>query len=133
MARICVVEDDEDTRSAVTRFLEFSRYEVVAYDDALPALSAEGRFDRVDLILTESSMPTPAGAILAALIDMQVKVSVIVMSGNFRDSDRDLYDRMGGALLMDKPIGLDDLVHAVKTVLAEAAESSGTSGEVRSL
>ena len=70
MARICVVEDDEDTRSAVTRFLEFSRYEVVAYDDALPALSAEGRFDRVDLILTESSMPTPAGAILAALIDM---------------------------------------------------------------
>jgi two-component system capsular synthesis sensor histidine kinase RcsC len=133
MARICVVEDDEDTRSAVTRFLEFSRYEVVAYDDALPALSAEGRFDRVDLILTDSSMPTPAGAILAALIDMQVKVPVIVMSGNFRDSDRDLYDRMGAALLMDKPIGLDDLVHAVKTVLAEAAESSGTSGEVRSL
>ena len=128
MARICVVEDDEDTRSAVTRFLEFSRYEVVAYDDALPALSAEGRFDRVDLILTDSSMPTPAGAILAALIDMQVKVPVIVMSGNFRDSDRDLYDRMGAALLMDKPIGLDDLVHAVKTVLAEAAESSGTSG-----
>jgi DNA-binding response OmpR family regulator len=128
MARICVVEDDEDTRSAVTRFLEFSRYEVVAYDDALPALSAEGRFDRVDLILTDSSMPTPAGAILAALIDMQVKVPVIVMSANFRDSDRDLYDRMGAALLMDKPIGLDDLVHAVKTVLAEAAESSGTSG-----
>jgi len=128
MARICVVEEDEDTRSAVTRFLEFSRYEVVAYDDALPALSAEGRFDRVDLILTDSSMPTPAGAILAALIDMQVKVPVIVMSGNFRDSDRDLYDRMGAALLMDKPIGLDDLVHAVKTVLAEAAESSGTSG-----
>lgn len=128
MARICVVEDDEDTRSAVTRFLEFSRYEVVAYDDALPALSAEGRFDQVDLILTDSSMPTPAGAILAALIDMQVKVPVIVMSGNFRDSDRDMYDRMGAALLMDKPIGLDDLAEAVKAVLDEAAASSGTSG-----
>lgn len=53
MARICVVEDDEPTRSAVTRFLEFSNYDVVAYDDAEPALASEGRFERVDLILTD--------------------------------------------------------------------------------
>jgi DNA-binding response OmpR family regulator len=128
MARICVVEDDEVTHSAVTRFLEFSNYEVVAYDDAEPALAAEGRFERVDLILTDSSMPTPAGAILAALIDMKVKVPVIVMSGNFHQSDRDMYDRMGAVLLIDKPIGLDALTQAVKSVLDEAAASPGTMG-----
>lgn len=73
-------------------------------------------------------MPTPAGAILAALIDMKAKVPVIVMSGSFRQSDREMYDRMGAVLLIDKPIGLDTLTQVVKSVLDKAAEQPGTTG-----
>ena len=124
MTRICVVEDDDSTRSAVKRFLEFGGYEVVTYADAQPALDAEGRFDRVDLVLTDSSMPTPAGTLLAAFLDMELTVPVIVMSGNFHDKDRELYTGLGAALLVDKPVGLDNLTEAITTVLGKPGEGT---------
>ena len=117
MIRICVVDDDEVTRRTVGRLLAFEGYDVAIYEDAQPCLDGEGRFENVDLILTDSSMPTPATVLLTAVRAMGLEVPVIVMSGNFREGDREQYRELGAAKLIEKPIGLDLLSGAISEVL----------------
>jgi CheY-like chemotaxis protein len=102
VARICVVEDDDVTRHAICRFLEFEGHDVVSYSDARPALDEEGDFKGIDLVLTDSSMPTPASFLMEAINELGIHVPVIVMSGDFRDQDRDIYEQLGAVRLIDK-------------------------------
>lgn len=117
VARICVVDDDKVTRDAVGKLLRFAGYEVVVYEDAQPALDAEGQFEGIDLVLTDSSMPTPAGDLLTAFGRDRIEVPGVVMSGNFRETDRDLYRRLGAKALIDKPLGLDGLKETISAIL----------------
>ncbi len=115
--RICVIDDDLVTRQAIARLLPFRDHEVVVYEDSEPALDAEGRFERIDLILADSNMPTPAARLIGALREMNANIPILVMSGDFRPENRENYEQMGVAGLIDKPVGLHDLDEAIARVL----------------
>jgi CheY-like chemotaxis protein len=61
VARILIVEDDHDFRSAVTDTLQLHGHEVVEAKDGLVAIELLGQGLQVDLILLDLRMPNMSG------------------------------------------------------------------------
>jgi len=116
MARIVVMDDEEGVRRVLTRALEIQGHEVLAFEDARPALDAVD-FKAVDLVVTDLQMPTTGDRAIRELKDRGVAVPVMVLSGRLDNGKADELMALGVQWVMRKPIDLFGLLEAVEACI----------------
>ena len=119
-ARILVAEDEPHIRRILTTMLESQNYEVVEFDDGLPAIEYMEGAERVDLVLTDLMMPGADGLeVLAAVREMpeRVKTPILVLTAKGQDADRDSALALGARDFITKPFSPKKLLARIDEIL----------------
>ena len=130
---VLVVDDEENVRECVRRFLEIAGYEALIANDGLEALEVL-RTRHVDLILTDIAMPRMNGYQLHEQVIANpewVTIPIIFVTARALDSDIRYGKELGVDDYITKPFRFEDLVAAVRGRLRRAqqlATSLATSG-----
>jgi CheY-like chemotaxis protein len=117
LARLLLVEDDDDLREVLTRVLQSRGYVVQAAADGAAAL-AEVQRDPPAAILTNLTLPVLDGwELLRAVraLPQTAAVQVVLLTSGAVDASRAAALGVGGVLL--KPFGLAQMLHLVDTLL----------------
>jgi CheY-like chemotaxis protein len=121
MAKILVVDDDEQICAIVSRLLQDAGHEVTAVMKAAQAVP-KLRNHTFDLLLVDLVMPKRGGIDLIMEVRAQQNdIPIIVMSGQIPvggESVSRLVGRYGAAATLSKPFSADELNAAVSSVLA---------------
>jgi CheY-like chemotaxis protein len=121
MARILVVDDDRQIRSAFKRVLEGEGYEVAFAEDGIQGLRLY-REAGADLVITDLFMPRGGGVeLIMALKRDHPDVNIIAISGGgptfSAESYLDVAESIGAARVFTKPVGRFELLAAVRAHL----------------
>jgi two-component system chemotaxis response regulator CheY len=117
MAKILVVEDNENIRSVVRMALEIDKHEVVEADNGKRGWELFQQHPDCALIITDLAMPVMDGHELIRRIRTeldQAEVPVFVLSAE-RDATGALED--GATRVIRKPFSPIDLLEAVRRVI----------------
>jgi CheY-like chemotaxis protein len=120
MARILVVDDDEDFRRVLARMLTGAGHEVAEVGDGSHAIEAY-RAQPSDLVLSDIYMPGVDG--VEAIIRLRVEFPdiriVAVSGGGYRDKEEvlDVAARLGARATLTKPLERRLLLKTVERVL----------------
>jgi DNA-binding response OmpR family regulator len=124
MARVLVVEDDDDVRTVVTGFLSRDGHETeeaASGEEALALLKDEG----YDLVVLDVMLGQISGwNVLEELNRSGIRSRLKVLALTARRSERDFMDgwRLGVDEYLTKPFDADTLVAAVTDVLSRTPE-----------
>lgn len=120
MARILVIDDDENIRTVFSRFLGAHGYEVVCAADGREGLKKLGT-DAPDLVITDIMMPEADGLeVVLAMRKQKSTVPVIAISGGMRVMPMDflpLVKKFGAVKVFYKPVILEQLLGAIRELL----------------
>lgn len=122
MAKILIIDDDQMVQTVFKQFLERQGHQILVADDGRKGMNL---FHEAapDLVITDIMMPEMDGLeILLELRKKQEDVPVIAISGGVRDLPVDFLGQakaFGACQVLEKPISLKVLDHAVKTALKE--------------
>ncbi len=121
MAKILVIDDDEQIRAMLRQLLEKQGYEVFIASDGVEGLKLF-RKESIDLIITDIIMPEKEGIeTIRELVNEFPDVKIIAMSGGGRIGP-EAYLRMakgfGASHTFTKPIDLKELSEAVKKLIS---------------
>lgn len=120
MARVLVIDDDEDLRTLVKAMLNRVGHHVEEASDGAEGLRAFGR-NEPDVVLTDISMPGIDGhEVITALKAANRKVPVIAISGGSAIPKDDLLlkaAQLGATEIIMKPFEFEQLVGAVSRAL----------------
>jgi CheY-like chemotaxis protein len=124
MARILVIDDEQEMRDLLRWMLEREGYEVVTAEDGKEGLRLY-RENLADLIITDLIMPEMEGieTILALKHDFP-GVKVIAMSGGGHvgpDPYLKIAEGVGAIRVFAKPFSREELLEAVRETLGGAA------------
>jgi len=112
--KVLIVDDDVDTREALSDALSAAGFRVEQQPDAAKALEHIERHGHPDVILLDLRMPGMDGAqFLERIPDLRSRV--VVLTG---DSSARLIQFARDAKLLSKPVDLDQLEAAVKEACA---------------
>ena len=120
MARILVIDDEEQIRMVFRGILERAGYEVADAADGEQGIMVQGE-NPADLIITDIVMPGKEG--LKTIMEMRRKfpgVQIIAISGGGQipaEEYLDLATRFGAACALMKPVSAQELVTAVTNIL----------------
>ena len=125
MARILVIDDDDEVRRGVVRMLDRMGHDVEQAADGRQAMVLF-EADAPDLVITDINMPEMDGIeVINQLRQMQAGVPIIAMSGGGRMPKEILLSSAGllGAVgTLEKPFLMADLTSAVEEALASGAD-----------
>ena len=122
MARILVVEDDDQIRTLIKKMLEGEKeYEVAEAENGVVAVKL-ARKTEFDLIITDIIMPEKEGIeTIKEIRQMYPMIKIIAISGGGRIGPYDYLDlakRLGAKKVLEKPFDLKEMLVAVKELLA---------------
>src|SRR5205814_9137865 len=123
MARILVIDDEEDSRALVRQALESDGHEVIPATDGAEGLALQ-RERPADLVITDIFMPEADGIETIHKLKTDFpKVKVIAMSGGGRSSSmldavRTTASALGIDAFLRKPFDFGTLLQSVRRVLA---------------
>jgi FixJ family two-component response regulator len=114
--RICVIDDDPSIRKALMSLLRAAELRVEAFASAEAFLS-HAPLERVGCLILDVQLPGMSGLVLQrTLIEMQVPIPVIFLSGH-DDQTLAMQARYDGAVAwLTKPVQEQDLLHAISQV-----------------
>ena len=113
--RVLVVEDDDELRAMIRSALAGEGYLAVEAADGAAALAACAERDP-DVILLDLALPLLGGQAFADAYRRRLgRAKIIVTSGAARGGEESA--RMGAAVFLSKPFGLDEMLDVVKRVL----------------
>ncbi len=114
---ILVVEDDEDTRKLITRFLESEGYQVFSAGDGVEALLQLGSRD-FDLVLSDVDMPNLDGfKLLEMMAQKRLDYPVILLTSRDDPGDEEMGLELGAMDYIRKPIKRELLLLRVRRTL----------------
>jgi DNA-binding response OmpR family regulator len=119
MAKVLVIEDDDDVRKIVCRMLRSAGHDPIETCHGNDGLAALER-DRPDLVVTDLIMPGSDGIETIAKIRELSGLPIIAMSGARQgDGYAPLLDAqmMGADLTIKKPFTVESLIAAVNELL----------------
>ena len=121
MARILVIDDNDDLRELMKVILEQSGYEVELAEDGQAGLAVQ-RARPADIVITDIFMPNQDGIETIAQFRRDFpQLKLIVMSGDaklVKDSAHFLTAReMGAHGVLSKPFDEDELLRVIRDVL----------------
>jgi CheY-like chemotaxis protein len=122
MARVLLIDDDEEHRALARRILESAGHEVEEASDGAQGLKLFGK-RRPDVVLTDINMPGLDGHdVIAALGVLHAAVPVIAISGGSAVAKDELLLRaakLGAAEVITKPYDFRQLLGAVARALGK--------------
>jgi two-component system phosphate regulon response regulator OmpR len=118
-AHIVVVDDEEDLRTIVARYLLKHGYDVSEADGGaqLRAILSERT---VDLVVLDINMPGEDGLSLARYLRGQGPVGIVMLTGNSDPVDRVIGLEIGADDYLAKPFDMRELLARVRAVLRRA-------------
>ena len=117
--RILVVDDEENIGRSLRMILEREGYQVNAVTSAA-AFRAFPDYARMDLFLLDVRLPDASGIdLLRALQAAEVQAPVIMISGHATIADAVEATRAGAFDFLEKPLGRDRVLVAVKNALEQ--------------
>lgn len=121
MARILVVDDDEQICHLVSRLLQLDNHDVDIAISGASALEMLGK-DVYDVVLLDIVMPEKGGIeTIMEIRATQPDIPIIIMSGKIPVEDASvtrLVSRFGAMTILSKPFSADELRAAVRTAIA---------------
>lgn len=122
MARILLIDDDDDVRSLLSRTLDRYGHTVIQARDGQEGLELLPHVN-ADLLITDIVMPRKGGlAVLAEVRGRDPPVKSIAMSGGGRQSVDDTLEQarsLGAAKVLAKPFSISALMTAVNELLSD--------------
>jgi two-component system alkaline phosphatase synthesis response regulator PhoP len=126
MARIAVIDDDQDLRRYVTRHLTRLGHSVLCAGDGFQGIELVEE-NRPDLIILDVMMPTLDGVETCKRFKAHAEIAqipVIFLTAKSGASSRLRGIASGGDAYMTKPFEVDALHSLINTVLARAQQRS---------
>ena len=124
MARVLVVDDDDDHLAYVVQLLERLGHEPASAENGQRCLEVLRERD-VDATITDIFMPGADGIeLVTELNKLGVKVPVLGMTGGYKGVIRpyeNLFEVLANAKVLHKPFGPRDLDSALSEALADVA------------
>ena len=123
MARILVVEDDNDNQEVITRMLQMGRHEVLLARNGEDALRVARQF-HLDLILMDLSMPKMDGWTAAKTLKRHPElgqIPIIAVTSHALAGDARRAIEAGCDDYMAKPIDYFELINLVERYIAARA------------
>lgn len=122
---VAIVEDDEDLRATLTRFLTHAGMNVTGFGtvDALDKTWASGTLP--DILVLDVNLPGENGFIAAARIRARSMIGIIMLTGRTEQEDRLLGLSMGADHYLSKPVDMREL----ESIIRNLARRLGTSAE----
>ncbi len=121
--RVLVVDDDENVRVPLCRFLQRSGYEIESASDGDAALTA-ARDSHPDVVISDVAMPGMDGIDLCARLKKEIPdTPVILMSGWASGTDPSRARRAGAAALLKKPFALQQVEAALRAAAGGPAQA----------
>lgn len=109
LKRILVVDDEENTRIALTRLLSHEGYKVQTASNGLEALDAL-RLSPVELIITDLNMPEMDGLAFLRELNREYPASNVIMITAFGEVESYLEAlNLGAFEYLNKPLRLEEL------------------------
>ncbi len=120
--RVLIVDDEENIRTALARFLRARGYEVTDAENADQALAAVRGGDKFALMLCDVRMPGMTGVELVPLVlDIDPDIAVMMLTA-VNDASTATEALASGAMdYLMKPVELKDLERAIERVLHRRA------------
>ena len=115
-----MVDDEKAIRETLTQVLEHDGYEVDATGDVGDAVALLGRI-RVDLVVTDLVLPGGSGLEVARTVKrVHPDTPVILITGWPGRVDPETLEGQGIDAIVEKPVGLDTLRTAVRSLIQRA-------------
>lgn len=124
MAKILIVEDDDEVRDVLKTLLREEGHEVFEASDGNEAME-QFHLTPADLVILDIVLPDKEG--LETIIDLRrthPTVKIMAMSGGGRTSPQDYLDmakRLGAVEVIAKPFSIDDFLRSVNLTLERTA------------
>jgi DNA-binding NtrC family response regulator len=120
MARILIIEDDEDFRTMLKEMLTRQEYEVIEASNGVEGLEAY-KTQKIDLVVTDIFMPEKEGTeTVMELQDMNPDIKVIAISGGGTQKMFEQLNWMkdfGAQKVFKKPFDSKEFLAAVSNLL----------------
>jgi two-component system, OmpR family, KDP operon response regulator KdpE len=127
---ILVVEDDDETRAAVTRELTARGYRAIEAASGSAALE-RWLVRRPDLILLDLGLPDIDGLELIRRIRAEANTPIVILSGRYEEREKVEALERGADDYVTKPFGVDELNARLRAALRRAAgPASDVTGKV---
>ena len=126
MARVLVVDDDDNMRALIKTILQRRGHDVCVARDGLEGLAAFEK-DRQDLVITDLVMPGIGGmAFFAELQRGSSPPKVLIVSGQQvrPDSEMVALQARGRLAIVQKPFTPIDLAASVQALIGEAVSAA---------
>jgi DNA-binding response OmpR family regulator len=128
MARIFVVEDNENLREVVTSYLRLNDHEVTEFDRTEGVMAALDTKEP-DLIVLDVMLPDGNGFLLARKIRQKYQVPILFLTAKTSESDRVTGFEVGGDDYMVKPFSPKELSLRVEAILKRTRSFQATQEE----
>lgn len=124
MARILVVDDEQETREFISEFLELRGYQVLTAANGLEAISAV-KSERPHIVLLDIRMPGLDGIeALQRIRAIDKEVGVIMVTAVKDEKIGEYALKLGACDYITKPIDLDDMEKSVYAKLLMMTSAS---------
>ncbi len=120
MARILIIDDDDQVRKMLRLTLNAAGFDVVEAQDGKIAMKLFHQ-DPLDLVITDLIMPEKEG--IETIIELKrdfPKVPIIAISGGGRIDPNDylvLAKKLGAQITLEKPFSRKDIINAVNQLI----------------
>lgn len=120
MARILIIDDEDQARRMLCQVLDRAGYDVIEARDGVEGLQ-RFREAPTDLVITDILMPEKEG--LETIMDFQrefPETKIIAMSGGGRTGNLNFLEvarRLGAQRTLQKPFGLQEMLKVVHELL----------------
>lgn len=121
MARILIIDDDDQVRKMLRLTLNAAGFDVVEAQDGKIAMKLFHQDLTVDLVITDLIMPEKEG--IETIIELRrdfPKVPIIAISGGGRIDPNDyllLAKKLGAQITLEKPFSRKDIINAVNELI----------------
>ena len=116
LGTIVVIEDEDSVRNLVASVLEDGGFEVVAFEDAQPALETVD-FNQVDALVTDLMMPTRGENAIHTIRSKGYSLPIVVLSGVINPGEEETLIAIGATRVLKKPFNMQQVLNTVLEVL----------------
>jgi DNA-binding response OmpR family regulator len=118
--KILLVDDERSIRESLCKVLRAEGYEVVCAENGEEAIGKFGQ-ERMDLLLLDIGMPVKDGwETLKWLAQVNPLLPVVIITGRWQQ--RELAEKAGADVLMEKPLNVPCLLETIRELVDEPLE-----------
>ncbi len=124
---VLIVEDDDETRSALARALAGRGYRIDQAPDGATALR-RWEAQRPDVVLLDLGLPDMDGLRVIDRIRHDASTPIVILSGRYEEREKVTALERGADDYVTKPFGIDELSARLRVALRHAAGPAADAG-----